>query len=233
MGLFSMHYRTIAYSRRFHFPNPRLEYGDNYSVGTERDDLVELIRTLKITEPVHLVGASYGGYTCVLVARDYPSLVRTLVISEPPILALLAASDGCHLYTDFKNIVREYVAPYFEKRDYEKGLREYMLRVAGRDFDQIPDDIRTVQLQNAHTLLAEVQAAETENFNKRDASKIDIPTLLLTGERSIPYLKRTALELSKLLPKVTFQTISKAGHSMHTQNPVEYNKLVLDFIGRN
>lgn len=233
LGPFSARFHTIAYSRRSHFPNRQIQYTDDYSLSTERDDLTQFVKALKIKRPVHLVGSSYGGYTCIILARDYPFLVRSLVLSEPPILALLAASSGYDLYDDFRNKVRKYVVPYFEKGKYEQGLREYMLKVAGRDLDQMPEEVRTVQLQNAFTLLAEIQTAETESFGKVDADKIHTPTLLLTGEISIPYLKRTALELSKQLPKVTFRTISNAGHSMHTQSPDEYNRIVLDFISGN
>ena len=231
MESFSARYHIIAYSRRAHYPNPWKEYPPDYSIETERDDLIELIRGLGLKTPIHLVGSSYGGYVCTLVARDHPDLVRSLVLGEPPILALLLSRpDASSLYSDFKNKVEKHVLPFFQKKQYEEGLRSYMLQVAGRPLDQLPPEVREVQIRNEKTLLVEVQTAEREPFGEMDAQKITTPTLLLTGENSIPYLKRTALELSKILPNVEFRTISRAGHSMHTQNPKEYNDKVLGFL---
>src|SRR6266571_7708337 len=88
MKPFAQHYHAVAYSRRSHYPNPWKEYPAGYSVGTERDDLVALIETLELRTPVHLVGASYGGFASALVARDHPHLVKTLVLAEPPILGV-------------------------------------------------------------------------------------------------------------------------------------------------
>jgi len=231
---FAEQYHVVAYSRRSHYPNPWTEYPIDYTVATERDDLTALVKALELKTPVRLVGASYGGFACTLVARDFPHLVKTLALSEPPILALLFADpEGAPLYRDFQRKVQQFVVGPFQQENYEEGLRSYMLNVGGRDLNQLPERTRTVQLQNARTLLAEVLAAEREPFTARDASKVRTPTLLLSGENSTPYLHRTAQLLSMCLPDAVFVTLQKTGHSMHSQNPSDYNRHVLDFLGRH
>jgi pimeloyl-ACP methyl ester carboxylesterase len=42
-----------------------------------------------VTEPIHLVGQSYGGVLALLVAATRPELIRTLTVSESPAFAIV------------------------------------------------------------------------------------------------------------------------------------------------
>jgi len=55
----------------------------------EVQELGDLILRLG-TGPVHLVGHSYGAFTALQFAWDHPQQVRSLVLAEPSLLALLA-----------------------------------------------------------------------------------------------------------------------------------------------
>ena len=80
----SEHYRAIAYSRRYNYPNenkPR----PNYSAIVDAQDLAALIKKLNLGK-VHVVGHSYGGYAALFLAMNYPKLVRTLTLTEPPLV---------------------------------------------------------------------------------------------------------------------------------------------------
>jgi pimeloyl-ACP methyl ester carboxylesterase len=46
-------------------------------------DLRALIRKLKISSPVHLVGLSYGGGIAIAFAAEYPKLVRSVIAMAP------------------------------------------------------------------------------------------------------------------------------------------------------
>ena len=75
MKPFSQHYRTIAYSRRYHYPNILIGDGRDYSAKRHAEDLAVLLRGLGLG-PVHLVAASYGAYKALL---DRKSVVRERV----------------------------------------------------------------------------------------------------------------------------------------------------------
>jgi pimeloyl-ACP methyl ester carboxylesterase len=89
MKALARHYRVIAYSRRYHWPNtvPGTEADGSREV--QVNDLASIIRTLKLA-PVHLVGHSYGAAIALQLALRHPQLVRTLVVAEPGVGGVLA-----------------------------------------------------------------------------------------------------------------------------------------------
>lgn len=56
------------------------------------EDLEAFIK-MTINKPVHLVGHSYGAFVCLLLAMQHPSLVRTLVLAEPPVITLFVSNS--------------------------------------------------------------------------------------------------------------------------------------------
>jgi non-heme chloroperoxidase len=90
--LASSHYRAIAYSRRYNFPNRNgTRAAPSYSAQVDADDLAMLIQKLHLG-PVHLVGHSYGGLAALLFATEHPQLVRSLTLSEPPVFSWVEES---------------------------------------------------------------------------------------------------------------------------------------------
>jgi hypothetical protein len=80
----SSHYRVIAYSRRYNYPNNNAEIPPDHSAIVEARDLVALLDALKL-ERVHIVGYSYGALTALFFATEHPKRVRSLTMAEPPI----------------------------------------------------------------------------------------------------------------------------------------------------
>lgn len=231
---FAQQYRVITYSRRCHHPNPWVDYPPDYSLAVERDDLVSFINTLQLP-PVHLVGASYGAYTAALVARDRPTLVRALVLGEPPILALLATNPAsAALYAEFRGTVAAAVQE-LRVGNYERGVLAFTEGVFGKGtFDELSAPVRERILQNARTLAPEILISpERDPFGCADASRIVAPTLLVKGERSPAFLQRILEELARCLPNHENVTIPAASHGMHSENPEAYNDAVLRFLAKH
>lgn len=100
MEPFSRSYRTIAYSRRHNYPNSAVTVESDYSAIVDADDLAALLVKLKLP-PAHVVKVSYGAYTSLFLALRHPSLVRSLVLSEAPVLRWLPQLKGGQvLFTD-------------------------------------------------------------------------------------------------------------------------------------
>jgi pimeloyl-ACP methyl ester carboxylesterase len=63
-----------------------------------------------------------------------------------------------------------------------------------------------------------------------DASKIDTPILLVTGERSPRLYGMMHAALRPHLKRHQMITVANASHGMHTENPGAFNTAVLDFL---
>jgi pimeloyl-ACP methyl ester carboxylesterase len=228
---FSEKYRVFAYSRRSHYPNPYTEYGSGYSVQVESDDLAALIEGLGLAQsPVHLVGWSYGAFIAAVTAQKYPQLVRSLVLAEPPIMSFLTANPTTTpLYSDYTSKVSTIRQFLSLGRDRE-AVECFIDGVSGTGaFRHTPPEQQQRMIQNARTLY-ELTTAQRDPFTCADAKSIDAPTLLVSGEESPLFLKKITAALANCLTEQESVVIKNAGHVMHRQNVLEYNKAVLGFI---
>ncbi len=82
------HFRTIAYSRRYHWPNASIPAGADYAMLEHVDDL-----DAAGARPAHLVGHPYGAYVALLLAIRRPESVRSLVLAEPPCCGSSSAAN--------------------------------------------------------------------------------------------------------------------------------------------
>jgi len=95
---FSEHYRVVAYSRRYNYPNDNPETADHSAI-VEARDLASLLDALKL-DRVHLVGDSYGALTALFFSTQHPDRVRSLTLAEPPILKWLPQIPGGQVELD-------------------------------------------------------------------------------------------------------------------------------------
>lgn len=89
LDAFTKKYHTVAYSRRYSYRNSS-KLRTNQSAVVDAEDLVALLRSLDVSEKVHVVGHSYGAYTGLFLTVKHPEMVRTLTLWAPPILTQFA-----------------------------------------------------------------------------------------------------------------------------------------------
>ena len=233
---FSERYHIIAYSRRFHPPN---QWGKNdkvYSMAQHVDDLASLITNLKLNK-VHLVASSYGAYISIMLTLKYPSLVKTLVLGEPPMLPLLMnLPEGGSILSTFMQNVLEPCGKAFRNGDKEDGLRKFIDGIrAPSAFDQIPPDGRKELMKYADAMSLEM-LTDPEiyfiNVKVTQLKDITVPALLVNGEKSPVFLHKVIDILAANLVNYQVTTITNAGHSMYKDNPEEFNEKVLAFLSK-
>lgn len=63
-----------------------------------------------------------------------------------------------------------------------------------------------------------------------DLPKITMPTLVLIGDREVPYLQIVARALAYTIPNATMTIVPGGGHMINVTEPARYNAAVLSFL---
>jgi pimeloyl-ACP methyl ester carboxylesterase len=242
---FAENFRVISFSRRYHWPNAPISEAAEYSMAEHVADLQQLLQALD-AEPAHLVGHSYGAFLCLLLAVHDPSLVRTLVLAEPPAITLFVSSTPRPpellklLVTRPRTaaaVIRfgaKGVGPAceaFRKGDLLEGVRIFGDAVFGPGgYDRLPEARKEQVHENIGNVRAELLGPGFLPLEAESLRRLDLPTLLLTAERSIALFHRLADRVEELLPDVERVQIPGASHMMHEDNPEAYNRAVVQFL---
>jgi non-heme chloroperoxidase len=231
---FSQRHRVIAYSLRHHYPNVSIGDRSDYLPRTHAADLAGLIQALNLAR-AHLLGHSYGGFISLLVARDRPELVRSLVLVEPARLAgLITGADAEEAKPILKGIgeSQKQVLELLDQGDADEALRVFTNMVRGPGtWEGMPNAARAARRDNVHTLKPTL-ANPAERFTCDDARKIATPTLLVGGDVSPRIFPLMLNGLQPCLTRAERITIAKAFHGVYQDNPADFNGEVLAFLER-
>jgi pimeloyl-ACP methyl ester carboxylesterase len=239
VGRFSEHYRAIAYSRRYNYPNSNLARS-GYSAVVDAQDLAAFIHTLHLGKVV-VIGHSYGALTALFLAARHPELVRALVLAEPPAISLLAHLPGDEAKTGeamFEDIERRMVTPMqqaFRRGDRDAGIGVFMDYVFNvpHAWDQMTKSARDDTLRDAHEWDVMMSTGTLfPDMEPRTIRNITAPVLLLSGAKSYPFLGLITEELARLLPNHEIIVFPDAGHQMWYQAPDLCRKDVEAFLVR-
>lgn len=239
------HFRTIVYSRRYHWPNEPISENADYTMLEHVEDLGALIRTLDAS-PAHLVGHSYGAFLGLLLAIREPDLVRSVVLAEPPVITLFVSAEPRPLELLKLFVTRPRTAAAivkfganglqratkaFREGDTETGLMIFGDAVFGLGgYRQMPEQRKRQVQDNASTVRAELLGSGLARLDADDVREVRVPTLLVQGENSIGLFHRLLDRLEELLPRSRRVEMPSALHSMHRDNAPVFNAAVLEFL---
>jgi pimeloyl-ACP methyl ester carboxylesterase len=242
---FAERFRVICFSRRYHWPNGQIPSGADYSMDEHVADLRAFMRSLDAA-PAHLVGHSYGAFLCLLLAIREPSLVRTLVLAEPPVITLFVGNTPKPLELLKLLATRPRTAAAiisfgakgaapaskaFRRGDMEAGIRLFGDAVFGAGgYERLAAPRKAQVRDNLSNVKAELLGSGFVPLDARKLQDVSVPALLLTGEKSIPLFHRLTDRLQELLPRAERFEIPGASHMMHEDNARAYNRAVLSFL---
>jgi non-heme chloroperoxidase len=224
-------YRVIAYSRRYHWPNPPPGKDADATLERQADDLAAIIVALGIA-PAHVVGHSYGGATALLLARRHPEMVRTLVLAEPAVGGVLGELPRDDPIAREGQAVRTEMKEAFASGNAERIVKTYAARAAPGGFDNATDEAREMLLANIAAF--ELDFSSTRPlFTCDDARRIVAPTLVVSGDRSAMGLQRMAETLAQCMRTGSLVRIPGATHWMESDHAQAFNDAVLSFLGNH
>jgi pimeloyl-ACP methyl ester carboxylesterase len=237
IGPLSKHYRVIAYSRRYNYPNRNPTRAGDSAV-TDADDLASLIGTLRLGKVV-VLGHSYRALAALFLAVRHPQLVRAMILAEPPAVSLLThltgpeAESGMESFHDIQHRMVEPMQQAFRRGDRNAGVAIFIDYVFNdpHAWGKMSESSRQETLKNAHEW--DVMMTTGTLFPEIDPGKIEaisVPTLLLSGAKSYPFLTLISRDLARLLPDCQNIVLPDTGHQMWYEKPEECRRHVENFL---
>lgn len=242
---FAREYRTIAYSRRYHWPNEPIATGADYAMDEQAADLSAFIRAAD-AGPAHVVAHSYGAYLALLAAMRSPASIRTLVLVEPPVVPLFTSvppGPGELLKLLLTRpaaalaVIRfgaGGLAPAtkaFERGDREAGLRRFGRAVLGPEtFDALSEE--RLEQARANLIEAEFLGSGFAPVSDEGIAGIPHPTLLIGSGHSAPIFRHVLDRLEELIPTTERVDVPGASHNVHEDAPDAFYRAVTEFLDR-
>jgi non-heme chloroperoxidase len=239
IGPFGKHYRAIAYSRRYNYPNVN-PASPGYSAVVDAEDLAGFIYTLHLGKVV-VIGHSYGALAALFLAAKHPELVRALVLAEPPAISLLRHLPSDEAKTGeamFEDIQRRMVVPMqqaFRRGDRDAGIAAFIDYVFNdpHGWERMSESARKDTLRDAHEWdVMMTTGILFPNIEPTAIRRITAPVLLLSGAKSYPFLGLITEELARLLPNRETIVLPDAGHQMWYEAPDVCRADVEAFLAR-
>jgi pimeloyl-ACP methyl ester carboxylesterase len=231
MRFFSRRYRCITYAARGFPPSDIPEDGAKYSQARARDDILAVLDHLKI-ERAHVCGLSMGGFATLHFGIKYPKRARSLVVAgcgygaEPDKKEKFQAE--CEAAASaFENNWAETAKKYaigptrirFQQKD-PRGWAEFAQQYAEHSSKGQALTMRGVQMKRPSLY---------ELVN--DMRKIEVPTLVVTGDEDDPCLE-PGLLMKRSIPTAGLVVIPWSGHTINLEEPDAFNRALLEFFLR-
>jgi pimeloyl-ACP methyl ester carboxylesterase len=229
---FTAQYRCITYSRRYSSPNRNALATTDHSVRAEASDLAALLDHWNAA-PALIVGTSYGAYTALQMALSAPDKVSALALTEAPVLPFADRVPGGRQAREA--FEREVIRPAdeaFRAGDVERAVSLLTVGINGSGPGEAATDVgRERRMRNAQAMRA--LAFSSDAYPALDEELLrtfTVPTLLLTGEDTMPIHRATTAALKALLPHASLKVVRGCGHGVHRDQPSVFNRTVLEFF---
>lgn len=221
----SKDYKVIAYSPRGIAPSSSPDA--TYTVEQMADDAAALLSKLGIVS-AHVLGYSMGGMIAQALAVRHPDKVDNLVIaaSAPRVSTLnRLVCLSCQKILSHgvpREDAQALMIPWFFSNAFLTNL------VEGKLANPLPK-LEPQMPQTPHGLLHQFQALAT--FDMRSLlGTINVPTLIIAGEKDLLMPIEDAQELARLIPDARLVVIPHAGHLLIHEQPAVFLQMVSAFM---
>lgn len=225
-------HRFISYTKRYFGTDPWSDAGEHFSDDTHVSDLAAFIRALDVG-PVYLVSWSYSGRLAPQLALRHPEMVRGMVHYEPAVGTLVAGMPE-ELKTAIAEERKKY-GPAMEALKAGEAVEATKLFIEAvferpeGGFEQEPEYMRTIWLDNARTL-APMFGSPPNSITCDDLANIKQPTLIVKGEQTDLYYSSVADTMAQCQPDAELRELAGVGHEgpVHAVEP--FTATILDFL---
>jgi lipase len=187
--------------------------GDWDRKGNVHDVATDMGRAL-LTEPMDLIGHSFGATVAMRLAIEMPEMVRSLTMFEPVYFA--AAMEDAPALWETYDAHNSAFADAYASGDMMEAARTFNRGWGdGTKWDAIPDTLRQYMADRIHFVPASAPFLFHDSANLLAGNRFvqaTMPTLLMRGDQSSDTTVSINASLEKRLPDVRSVVVDRAGH---------------------
>lgn len=229
---FEDRYQILVYDQRGHGRSFKPDFG--YSPEDYAQDLKSILDELK-WEKINLVGHSMGGRNALSFAFQYPEKVEKLVIED------ISPEFSKEAIDRLRSLIHAVPAP-FANRDLARNFFEHDFPVVMK---ARPDALALGQFLYSN-LQSEADGKMVWRFSKkgildsleagrarnrwREWETLNVPTLLVRGEKSKDLSPETYKEMLARQTHAKGVEIADSGHWIHFDKPDEFIEVLKNFL---
>lgn len=190
---------------------------------TDLQDQVTAVAEALLTEPMDLIGHSFGGTVALRLAITHPELVRSLTLIEPPMMAV-AKEDNPKSAAPIADAMKSFNAA-LDAGDRATAAQLFTAQYGdGRAWDQLGEDTRQAIADRIHLIRAGAPAVQHDVHGLLQPAKMAraaMPALIIDSGGSGPYMSAVQSGLAQRLPNATLVRIAQkgAGHMLPITHP--------------
>ncbi|MBL0710037.1 MAG: alpha/beta fold hydrolase [Colwellia sp.] len=191
------------------------------------EDVINLLDNLAI-EQCNLLGHSMGGKIAMQIALSYPERVKKLIVAD-----IAPVKYSAHHQNIIKGLQAIDLKKVIQRKDADKQLSAYVDDIGVRPFllrnittDGQGNYYFKCNLNNIEhgypQIMSSINLAEEQKFKGN--------TLFIKGGNSHYILPEHQATIAGLFPNAKAKIIQGAGHWLHAEKTVAFNKVVVDFL---
>lgn len=207
----------------------------SYSMSDVAAEIAGFIRQTVPGGKCALIGHDWGAFASWFVGMLHPDVVERLVILNAPHPAPfrreLKRSIEQKLRLTYQLFFQPPVVPEAMMRAFGfLMLRQLLLRSGRFKRDEVQQYVEAWRKPGALTGMANYYRAVRKSRARLEMRPIEVPALLIWGERDPVFMRATTENFSEWVPNLRVERIHSAGHFVQTDAPDRVNELLAGFL---
>jgi pimeloyl-ACP methyl ester carboxylesterase len=178
-------------------------------------------------EPIHVAGHSYGGLVALLLAARKVRPIASLALYEPVAMRLLDARERA----PFEQLGDGAARLVYEGAERDAARLFVDFWSGEGSFERLPLERQQALGQRVAKIPLDFAAAGGWPLDPATVRGVNVPTLLMVGNRGLAIVQRVVDRLAHLLPDVRV-TRFDAGHMGPVTHPDRVNPRIEAFVDR-
>jgi pimeloyl-ACP methyl ester carboxylesterase len=199
---------------------------------THDDQALLVARTIEevTSAPAHLVGHSYGGATALRLVLQRSDLVATLILIEPILTPLLKLAGEDEAFREYFDMAQAFLSNAATGRleDAWRGFLDY--RNGHGTWAALPAAAKERFVAGTDSTVAGFHSNLNNSTSLDDIRRVQLPTLIMCGEKTTPPDRRVTEILREQMPKCRYVIIPGADHMSPLSHPEFIANAVRDHI---